>query len=749
MKTLIRIALCCGLCGTAWALETNLLVYAYSASIAPQPTYPDPGVRILNNGDWSASDRVRFDSDVSLTLDLLFPTYVDQVRVYSQTAGASKTASVALACSEDGTSWYGLGSLQDAGAGLFTNRIVFCRVRYLRVACRKDATASYQDLTEIVVNGRQSLTITPGLVPLTYTSSQMANPNRGDSATTPKLTDGVFNSATVGTVQYGPSSTSDITAHPDDERYLVATNLALRIDFGGGTTTVERLTRVSLYSHASTNNGTWGTDGMIVSNSVDGNTWQFIATQTNFTVLPGDQYGVIRRFDVLLPYSTSRSLTVVGKKQAKTSVLRQLLAEVHVESSTLQTNAVAGAPIPYTYTLDKATSVSNENPYAPKLTDFCYEHVTRHALRFYEQTVNVISDLGYPQYIHSGLTYTWGSPTKYGNSADYYGTEQVDCYGSLDGQSWTFFGSLEGPVLGTKQSTFTSLPCYRYVKTTYTRAASFGTNTVSSQIIGELTFYGLPKQSIGELQELPGVIPFAGFETTPQLDVATLVRGGSTNGWTFSYLDDSNYTGIQINGSPVSSNSLSLVKYFTSEGVQTAVMRGTNVSMQTQITVPVTGHYLLRMQASSLACSTTGEQSGYNFRVGVDGTDKGLVNVMTLPPSKQQVYLGVLEAGTHTLRFDGVNSRNSPAGTLIDDLKLFRIPDIAEVPGAQIRKSQSVVMVSTEPVALNYVGPYYIRNWIVDGVSVQHRIYSAENTPSLLSGFGTLQFEDGLTVLIQ
>ena len=104
---------------------------------------------------------------------------------------------------------------------------------------------------------------------------------------------------------------------------------------------------------------------------------------------------------------------------------------------------------------------------------------------------------------------------------------------------------------------------------------------------------------------------------------------------------------------------------------------------------------------------------------------------------------------THTLRFSAVNSRNSPAGTLIDDLTLFRIPELSEIAGTAVRKSQSLIMSSTEPVVLNYIGKYYIRNLVVDGQNLQHSVYSADTTPSLFSGYGSLRFEDGLSVLIR
>ncbi len=742
MKNVLAIAMVCGICCMRAAAETNLLVFSYSTSRAANEAYPDIGRR-LNDGAWKVGDIVRFDDTVAVSLDLCVPTALEQVSVRTGSGVSSRTAAVTVEGSVDGATWFGFGALQAGDNDVFFGTIVCSRVRYLRVTCQKDAAFAYQDLKEVVVTGRQA--ITQGLMTFSYVPSQGANPFRTDSITTPKLCDNVYTSAVNGTVQYGPSSTDDIAAHPDDPLYVVATNLALVVDFGGGTTTVERLTCVSLFAHASNNNGSWGTDGIVVSNSVDGIAWQFIAVQTNFTVLPGDQYGTIKRFDVLLPYSTSRYLTVVAQKQAKASILRQLLTELRVTAATLSSSYQVGAAIPYTYTVDKSTSNTHESPYAPKLTDLCYDHNTRNALRFYEELVTVTADLNYPQYIHSGFAYTWGSPTKYGSSADYYGTQRVDCYGSLDGTTWTFFGSLNGK----NAATFAELPYYRYVKATFVRADSTENMEVSSQIIGELAFYGLPRQSIGSLIEVPGAIPFAGFETTPSLSEATLIQGGSTNGWTFTALDASNYAGIQINGSSVSTNIISFAKFVAPEGVQTAVMRGKNVYMETLITVPQNGHYLLKMQASSLVYGTANEQSGYNFTVSVDAENKGLVDVLTLPYASQTVYLGGLEAGTHTLRFSAVNSRNSPAGTLIDDLTLFRIPELSEIAGTAVRKSQSLIMSSTEPVVLNYIGKYYIRNLVVDGQNLQHSVYSADTTPSLFSGYGSLRFEDGLSVLIR
>jgi hypothetical protein len=747
MKSIMSIAILCGSCCIGVASETNLLVFSYSASLPSNAAYSDAG-RGLNDGEWKASDIIRFDATVAVSLDLFVTTAVEQVSVLTENGVNSRTAAVTAEGSVDGSTWFSLGVLQAGSNGVFSTAIVYSRTRYLRITCQKDAAFAYKDLKEVIVSGRQAITITKKT--FTYTPSQPACPYRADSVATPKLTDGIFNSAQSGVVQYGPQDNAALTSNAGNPAYAVATNLALVLNFGG-TSAVEGLTRVSLYAHSPTNNGNWGTESIIVSNSVNGVDWQLTAVQTNFTVLPGDVYGVIRRFDVLLPYTTSRYVTVVAKKPTKSTILRQLLAEVEVSASVLQTGSPAGDPIAYTYTVDKPSQMSNESTYAPKLTDGVYEHVTRHALRYYEAAVTVTADLKYPQYIHSGFAYTWGAPTKYSatNAFDYYGTQRVDCYGSLDGATWTFFGSLTGKVLGQKTNTFTQLPYCRYVKATFVRADPSGDFEVSSQIIGELTFYGLPKQSIGSVMEISNAIPFAGFETTPLLDAATLVRGGSTNGWTFSALDTSNYTGFQINGSPVSTNVISLAKFVAPEGVQTAVMRGTNVYMETLITVPQTGSYLLKLQANSLAFNEGTELSGYNLNVGVDGVNKGLVDIQTLSFAQHAVYLGRLEAGTHTLRFSAVNARNSPAGALIDDLKLLRIPELSEIEGTAVRKAQSIIMPSTEPLALNYIGKFYIRNLVVDGQRLQHSVYSADTTPSLFSGFGSLHFEDGLSVLIK
>jgi hypothetical protein len=178
-------------------------------------------------------------------------------------------------------------------------------------------------------------------------------------------------------------------------------------------------------------------------------------------------------------------------------------------------------------------------------------------------------------------------------------------------------------------------------------------------------------------------------------------------------------------------------------------MRGTSAFMEAQMAVPTAGHYLLRLQASSLAYSTTAEATGYNFRVLVDGAEKGVINVLTMSASPQQLYLGALAAGARTLRFAALNSRNCPAGALLDDVRLFRIPDVSEVPGSAPRSSQSVTLASTEPVTLNYVGELYLRDLVVDGQSLQHRAYTPVNTPSLFSGFGVIRFKDGTSIRLQ
>jgi len=101
------------------------------------------------------------------------------------------------------------------------------------------------------------------------------------------------------------------------------------------------------------------------------------------------------------------------------------------------------------------------------------------------------------------------------------------------------------------------------------------------------------------------------------------------------------------------------------------------------------------------------------------------------------------------LRFQALNSRNCPAGTLLDDLRLLRVPAVGEVPGAEPRRSQSVFMAGVEPVALNFVGELYLRNLIVDGQSLPHRSYAPDNTPSLFSGFGVIRFVDGFCILLR
>lgn len=720
-----------------WASETNLLPFAYSFSETPLAERPDVCGRALNDGDWMEGDAVGFGQSVNVTLDLFVPTSVDRVRVYAGTSGVSRTAAVSLEGSADGAAWYGLGAMSPDADGGFAKDLLCCRVRHLRVTCQKAPSAPSHDIAEIVVDGRQRASL--ALKAFTYTASLAVNPKHPENPTSTKLTDRAYQTVSEA-VQFGPSDSGELAA------YAVATNVALLVDFGG---TVSNLTRVSLYAHSATNNGNWGTDGIAVSNSADGVVWELAGVQSHFAVLPGDQYGVVRRFDVLLPCSTSRYLAVAAQKTPKAAVLRQFLNELEVTASTTQTSYAAGERIPYTYTVDKATSQSNESAYAPKLTDLCYEHVTRHALRFYEQEVTVTADLGYPQHVHSGFAYTWGSPTKYTSTADYYGTQQVDCYGSLDNASWTFLGTLAGTGSGPKTNSFAQLPLARYVKATFIRMASTETKEVSSQILGELAFYGLPKQVIGSLVEAPQAIPVAGFETEPLLDAATLAAGGVVNGWTFSSADAGNYSGCQRNGSSVSTNSIALAKFLAPEGVQTAVMRGTNAFMEAQIALSAAGHYLLQLQASSLAFSTSSEVTGYNFRVLVDGAEKGVVDVQTIPFSQKQLSLGALSAGAHTLRFQALNSRNCPAGTLLDDLRLLRVPAVGEVSGAEPRRSQSVFMAGVEPVALNFVGELYLRNLIVDGQSLPHRSYAPDNTPSLFSGFGVIRFVDGFCILLR
>ena len=157
MKFVCVTACARGLCWNLPASETNLLSFDSSSDEAALAERPDPYGRALNDGDWDTGGAVRFDKDVTVTIDLFVPTYIEYVRVHTVTSGTCRTASVSLEGRMDGASWQRLGASTEDDAQVFTAAPLLSRVRYLRVARQKDAAAAHQDVAEIAVTGRQQV----------------------------------------------------------------------------------------------------------------------------------------------------------------------------------------------------------------------------------------------------------------------------------------------------------------------------------------------------------------------------------------------------------------------------------------------------------------------------------------------------------------------------------------------------------------------------------------------------------------
>ena len=68
------------------AAETNILSFAYAASIPAHANTPDTWLRRLNDGYWAGglSDCVRYDGDVAFTLDLARHMQVERVTALSR-----------------------------------------------------------------------------------------------------------------------------------------------------------------------------------------------------------------------------------------------------------------------------------------------------------------------------------------------------------------------------------------------------------------------------------------------------------------------------------------------------------------------------------------------------------------------------------------------------------------------------------------------------------------------------------------
>jgi hypothetical protein len=718
-----------GLCA---ASETNILSFAYSVSVAAHASTPDTWGRKLNDGYWtnSVTDGVRYDGDVIVTIDLGRRTRLTRVDVRTFTVGGGaplSTQGVTLECSNDSAAWIGLGALSAASNGLFSGNAFFANPRYIRLICAKGSAATGQSLAEIVVAGSP-----PGMSSLagfSYTYSMPSHTAHSDY-TFVKMTNGIWNSAATQSVQFGPSTVGAVV--PSDPTNSVASNVVVVATMSS----VRRLRSAHLYAYYAA--GSYVTARVTVSNSLDGVNWSCAGQQTVYESLPA----ACVRFDFILPNVEAKYLAFACEKQVSASFARQLLAEAQIVETTAP---VLGEPVPYTYEVNMASTSSHDNSQCPKLTDGTWEHVTRNAIRYYGDPV-ITADLGAPMYVAGTDLLCWSNEFQAGGT--YYGTGRVVVNGSLDKTSWTELAEITAwkPSFPYNHAvTFTNLPYARYLRFDTYRCES-AEQDFTAQILGELVICRPPAAVIGALPvEAPGAIPFAGFETDPLLPDATLVQGGETNGWTFSYTDAANYAGYQINRSPVSTN-ISTTHYYAPEGVQTAVLMGSG-SMEAEISAPTNGTYALEMKVNSTVYGA-GENGGYDFRVRLDGADMGVETVLQLTNTMHQVLLRDIAAGTHTLRFEGVNSKGVAWGALIDDLKLKRY----EVNAAQVaEQGRGFVFVadSMTPLALDYDGALVVKEVWLGGALASPSVYSALTDPTIFEGPGAVRYDRGTLIQIR
>lgn len=724
---------------SAWAsnaAETNIVSFAYSTSLPPHVSTPDPWSRRLNDGFWtnSVADGVRYDGDVTVTLDLGEVVPVAGVTAHTLTAGGAtplETRGVALACGNDGQTWAQLGALPTEGPGRFAGSGFYANARYVRLVFAKAEAAVGQSLAEIVIEGLPPST--QSLVTYSYTASLPYNSNHGDSSMN-RLYDGLWTNAATQSVQYGANGLASV--NPEDPSNGIASNVVISVSL----TAPSVVRRAHVYAFRSNTANGFDTMRVTLSNSLDGVTWTCAGVQTVYEVPSAG----VSRFDFTLPNVEARYLAFACEKGARADITRQLLGEIQIVGS--GTEARLGEPLAFTYEANMASSTSHDNTQCPKLTDGVWDHVARNAIR-YMGDVQITADLGAPRYVAGAQMICWSN--KFSGSETYYGTGRVVVHGSLDKQNWTQLGEILNRVTPNPHRypvAFRDLPYVRYLRFDAYRYEN-PAHDVTAQILGELTIYRPPAAMLGAAPvAVADAIPFAGFETDPPLADATLVKGGEVNGWTFSYASEANYAGYQINGSPVSTNAFS-TRYYAPEGVQTAVLMGSG-TMETQLSVPADGSYVLQFKMNGTVYSTSAENGGYDFRVRVGGVDMGVVTVAQLTNTVQEIMLAGIKGGAYALRFEGVNSRSVTWGALIDDLVLKRYA----VPSASVKEQGHKFVLAADsaaPLALSYDGALAVKELWVDGALQQPGKYGATSHSAVFGAVGLIRYKLGTLLSVR
>jgi hypothetical protein len=725
--------------GVACAAQTNFLSFAYTASLVPEAATPDPSARRLNDGLWtdSAAHGVRYAGDVAVTLDLGCRVLLSDVEARTfetEAEGVWATAGVTLEAGTDGVSWIALGRLAAEGGGVFRGTAFFARVRYLRVTCARQTGAAGQILAEIAVRGEAE--DAQALRTFSYTTSVPYNPAAHSDGGMSKLYDGWWTNASNQSVQYGPSTMAAVD--PDAPGYAIASNVTVTVDLGSEQT----VSRAHLYAFRSNASNGYVTARVILSNSLDGVSWQYAGEQEGYETLPMNSV----RFDFLLTNTVARYWAFVCLKGERADVPRQLLGEIQVIGPTVQ--PVMGEPLFFTYAISapQVAGYGERTDQPPRLTDRTWDHVVENAIRVIGDT-GILADLGAPQCVAGARLHLWG-PVKYGSTDKWYGTKRVLIEASVDSQAWTQVADLTVKGDNHYNAVFTNKPYARYLRLSCEMCDDEPDKDFENQIFGELLIFRPPGSVIGAAPvEVTGAIPFAGFESDPLLDPALIVKGGTVNGWTFSYTDADHYAGYQSNGSAISGGA-TLSRYYAPEGSQTAVLMGV-ASMETQITVPADGRYGLRFEMNNATFDSKYLRGPYDFRVLLDGVEVEVLWVMNQAYVQREVLLPRLTAGTHALRFEGLNSRQLTGwGVLIDRLRLMRYALSAEQV-AQQGAGLVFAADSWQPLSLSYDGAIRVRELWVDSVLQDSGKHGAATHPTVFSGPGVIGFDRGTVLSLQ
>jgi len=525
---------------------------------------------------------------------------------------------------------------------------------------------------------------------------------------------------------------------PDNPGYAIASNVTVTVDLGRE----ETVSRAYLYAFRSNGSNGYITARVILSNSLDGVNWQYVGEQDSYESFPVNA----TRFDFLLTNTVARYWSFTCLKGDRADVPRQLLSEIQLMGPTAQ--PVMGEPLFFTYTISapQVENFGDRSNQPPRLTDRTWDHVSNNGIRVVGDT-EILADLGMSQCLAGARLHLWG-PAKFTSAEQWYGTKRVLIEASVDNQAWTPVADIpERSGSYYFNAVFTNRPYARYLRLTCEMCDDEPEKDFENQIFGELLIFRPPVSVVGAAPvEVAGAIPFAGFESDPLLEPASIVKGGTVNGWTFSYTDDNHYAGYQSNGGVVSGGG-SLSRYAAPEGSQTAVLLGV-AHMETQITVPIDGLYVLSFEMVNATEKGNLLKGPYDFRVLIDEVEAEVVVVMSQAFVQREILLPRLTVGTHTLRFEGINSQQQTAsGVLIDNLRLLHYAMRAEQVTPQ--GAGMVFMADSRwPVSLSYDGVIRVGQLWIDSVLWPTGKHGTATDPAVFSGPGAIVGFGGGTMIM-